>query len=118
MSFKVAINGFGRIGRIFLRTAYKTPGIEIVAINDITDAKTLAHLLKYDSIFGIFAEDVSHGDGFIQVGDKQDQGLGDQEPRGTALEGAGHRPGGRVHRTVHQASRCREASARPAPKKC
>ena len=57
MSIKVAINGFGRIGRNFLRTAYKTPGIEIVAINDITDAKTLAHLLKYDSIFGIFSED-------------------------------------------------------------
>ncbi len=49
-----------------MRTAYKTPGIEIVAINDITDARTLAHLLKYDSTFGIFAEDVSHGDGFIQ----------------------------------------------------
>lgn len=68
MSFNVAINGFGRIGRLFLRTAYKTPGIEITAINDITDAKTLAHLLKYDSVFGIFQEEVSHGDGFIQVG--------------------------------------------------
>ena len=68
MSYKVAINGFGRIGRNFLRTAYKTPGIEIVAINDITDTRTLAHLLKYDSTFGIFAEDVGHGDGFIQVG--------------------------------------------------
>ena len=68
MSYKVAINGFGRIGRLFLRTAYKTPGIEIVAINDITDTRTLAHLLKYDSTFGIFTEDVSHGEGFIQVG--------------------------------------------------
>jgi len=71
MSFKVAINGFGRIGRNFLRTAYKTPGIEIVAINDITDTRTLAHLLKYDSTFGIFAEDVGHGDGFIQVGTRK-----------------------------------------------
>jgi len=71
MSFKVAINGFGRIGRNFLRTAYKTPGIEIVAINDITDTRTLAHLLKYDSTFGIFAEDVGHGDGFIQVGSRK-----------------------------------------------
>jgi glyceraldehyde 3-phosphate dehydrogenase len=68
MSYKVAINGFGRIGRNFLRTAHKTPGIEIVAVNDITDTRTLAHLLKYDSTFGIFAEDVGHGDGFIQVG--------------------------------------------------
>jgi len=71
MSFNVAINGFGRIGRLFLRTAYKTPGIDITAINDITDARTLAHLLKYDSIFGTFPETVGHGDGFIQVGEKK-----------------------------------------------
>ncbi|MCU0237114.1 MAG: type I glyceraldehyde-3-phosphate dehydrogenase [Acidobacteria bacterium] len=71
MSFKVAINGFGRIGRLFLRTAYRTPGMEIAAINDITDARTLAHLLKYDSVFGIFQEQVSHGDGFIQVGTRK-----------------------------------------------
>ena len=71
MSMKVAINGFGRIGRLFYRTAYLTPGIEILAINDITDAKTLAHLLKYDSIFGIFPENVTYGDGFIQVGEKK-----------------------------------------------
>jgi glyceraldehyde 3-phosphate dehydrogenase len=71
MSIKVAINGFGRIGRIFLRTAWNTPAIEIVAINDITDTKTLAHLLKYDSTFGAFAEEVGHGDGFIQVGGRK-----------------------------------------------
>ncbi|MEI6613335.1 MAG: type I glyceraldehyde-3-phosphate dehydrogenase [Chrysiogenales bacterium] len=68
MKIKVAINGFGRIGRLFLRTAYNSAGMEILAINDITDARTLAHLLKYDSIFGIFSENVSHGEGFIQVG--------------------------------------------------
>lgn len=71
MSYKVAINGFGRIGRLFLRTAYQTPQLDIVAINDIADAKTLAHLLKYDSVFGILAEDVSHGDGFISVAGKK-----------------------------------------------
>ncbi len=71
MSIKIAINGFGRIGRLFLRTAYKTAKLDIVAINDITDPKTLAHLLKYDSVFGIFSEDVGHGDGFIQVGAKK-----------------------------------------------
>ena len=71
MSMKVAINGFGRIGRLFLRTAYLHPGIDIVAINDITDARTLAHLLKYDSVFGIFQENVDHGDGFIQIGEKK-----------------------------------------------
>ncbi len=67
MSYQVAINGFGRIGRLFLRTAYKTPGIEIAAINDIADTRTLAHLLKYDSTFGTFAEEVGHGEGFISV---------------------------------------------------
>jgi len=71
MSYKVAINGFGRIGRLFLRTAYQTPALDIVAVNDVTDAKTLAHLLKYDSVFGTFPENVSHGDGFIQVGAKK-----------------------------------------------
>jgi glyceraldehyde 3-phosphate dehydrogenase len=71
MSMKVAINGFGRIGRLFLRTAYRSPEMEIAAINDITDARTLAHLLKYDSIFGIFPENVTHGDGFIKVGEKK-----------------------------------------------
>jgi glyceraldehyde 3-phosphate dehydrogenase len=53
MPVKVGINGFGRIGRNIFRAALNDPGVEIVAVNDITDPKTLAHLLKYDSIFGI-----------------------------------------------------------------
>ncbi|MBM3297331.1 MAG: type I glyceraldehyde-3-phosphate dehydrogenase [Candidatus Aminicenantes bacterium] len=58
MSIKVGINGFGRIGRNFYRAAFKDPAVEVMAVNDITDAKTLAHLLKYDSILGVFAADV------------------------------------------------------------
>ena len=58
MSIKIGINGFGRIGRNFYRAAYKDPALEIVAVNDITDAKTLAHLLKYDSVMGRFSEEV------------------------------------------------------------
>ena len=54
MSVKVGINGFGRIGRNLLRSAINNPEIEFVAVNDLTDAKTLAHLLKYDSIIGTF----------------------------------------------------------------
>ncbi len=54
MALRVAINGFGRIGRMVFRAALKEKGIEIVAINDLTDAKTLAHLLKYDSVHGTF----------------------------------------------------------------
>ena len=49
---KVGINGFGRIGRNVLRAALNNPDIQIVAINDLTDSKTLAHLLKYDSLLG------------------------------------------------------------------
>jgi glyceraldehyde 3-phosphate dehydrogenase len=58
MAVKVGINGFGRIGRNIFRTCKGHPDIQIVAINDITDAKTLAHLLKYDSTFGIYDGDV------------------------------------------------------------
>lgn len=58
MSVRVAINGFGRIGRNFLRTSKGCKDFEIVAINDLTDAKTLGHLLKYDSVHGIFNADV------------------------------------------------------------
>ncbi|MDI6729828.1 MAG: type I glyceraldehyde-3-phosphate dehydrogenase [Thermodesulfovibrionales bacterium] len=71
MAIRVAINGFGRIGRNFLRTCKGYSGIEIVAINDLTDAKTLAHLLKYDSVHGIFDADVKAGDGFITVDGKE-----------------------------------------------
>jgi len=52
MAVKVAINGFGRIGRLAFRQMFQAPGYEIVAINDLTDPKMLAHLLKYDSSQG------------------------------------------------------------------
>lgn len=68
---RVAINGFGRIGRNVFRASFKNPEIDIVAINDITDARTLAHLLKYDSVFGIFEEDVKYGDDYIEVAGKR-----------------------------------------------
>jgi len=58
MSAKVAINGFGRIGRAFFRAAYQQPGIEIVAINDLVDVPTLVHYLKYDSVHGCFNHEI------------------------------------------------------------
>jgi glyceraldehyde 3-phosphate dehydrogenase len=70
MPVKVGINGFGRIGRNLFRAALNDPGIDIVAVNDITDPKTLAHLLKYDSIFGIFGAEVSFAGDFITVNGK------------------------------------------------
>lgn len=63
MTVKIGINGFGRIGRNFLRAAKdRGADLEFVAVNDITDARTLAHLLKYDSIFGRFGREVTHDD--------------------------------------------------------
>ncbi len=70
MAIKVGINGFGRIGRNVFRAAYKNPKVEIVAVNDITDAKTLAHLLKYDSVLGIFAGKVEAKENEIVVDGK------------------------------------------------
>ena len=67
MPVKVAINGFGRIGRNFFRTALGDSSIEIVAVNDITDAKTLAHLLKYDSILGNLPNKIQSSDDEIRV---------------------------------------------------
>ena len=62
MTLKIAINGFGRIGRIVFREALKQEEIEIVAVNDLTDAAMLAHLLKYDSVHGVFDAEVSSDD--------------------------------------------------------
>ena len=70
MPVKVGINGFGRIGRNIFRTALGDPAIEIVAVNDITDSKTLAHLLKYDSVLGNLPNKVSHTDDSISVDGK------------------------------------------------
>ena len=70
MALRVAINGFGRIGRSVLRAAIQDQGFEFVAINDLTDAKTLAHLLKYDSVHGIFPGEVSVDGDQIMVNGK------------------------------------------------
>ncbi len=80
MSVKVAINGFGRIGRNVLRAAQNTSEFEIVAINDLTSPQTLAHLLKYDSIHGVLAADVSASGGAIQVGGKTIKVFSERDP--------------------------------------
>ena len=70
MAIKVGINGFGRIGRNIYRAAMDDPGLEFVAVNDITDPRTLAHLLKYDSILGNLTAEVGWGEDFIKVNGK------------------------------------------------
>src|SRR5580692_7132400 len=70
MPVKVGINGFGRIGRNIMRSTLGDPAIEVVAVNDITDPKTLAHLLKYDSILGNLPNHVTHSGDSIAVDGK------------------------------------------------
>jgi glyceraldehyde 3-phosphate dehydrogenase len=67
VAIKVGINGFGRIGRLVFRACHGDPDIEIVGVNDLTDAATLAHLLKYDSVHGRFAGDVGSTDDALVV---------------------------------------------------
>lgn len=81
MAIKVGINGFGRIGRNFFRTCINDKNIDIVAVNDLTDPKTLAHLLKYDSILGIFAAEVSHTEDSIVVNGKTIKVLKVKDPK-------------------------------------
>jgi glyceraldehyde 3-phosphate dehydrogenase len=80
MSIKVGINGFGRIGRNIFRAAAADPEIEFLAVNDITDAKTLAHLLKYDSVLGPFKGDVKATDDALIVDGKKVKVLAVKDP--------------------------------------
>jgi glyceraldehyde 3-phosphate dehydrogenase len=80
MSLKVAINGFGRIGRNFFRASKGVTDFEIVAINDLTDAATLAHLLRYDSVHGPFKADVKVGQGSLIVDGKEIKVLVETSP--------------------------------------
>jgi len=80
MSVKVGINGFGRIGRLVFRAAMNEPDIEIVAVNDITDARTLAHLLKYDSVHGVLPEDVIVEDNRFTVAGKTVKVTAERDP--------------------------------------
>ncbi len=76
----VAINGFGRIGRVFFRIAFENPHINIVAINDITDSKTLAHLLKYDSVHRKFNAEVKHDTNHLYVNGKEIKIFASKDP--------------------------------------
>ena len=80
MKTKIAINGFGRIGRPALKIALEKENLEVVAINDLTDDKTLAHLLKYDSLYGIYLKDVQAGNGEIIIDGKRIKSLTEPDP--------------------------------------
>jgi len=87
MAIKVGINGFGRIGRNIFRTAINDSNLEFVAVNDLTDPKTLAHLLKYDSILGNLPHNISAGQDCIKVDSKSIRGCAGSD---------------RVHRPLHR----------------
>jgi glyceraldehyde 3-phosphate dehydrogenase len=80
MAVRVGINGFGRIGRQVFRIGYRNPNLEFVAINDLTDAKTLAHLLKYDSVHRTMQGDVAVQDGSIVVDGKAIKIVSERDP--------------------------------------
>ena len=81
MSIKIGVNGFGRIGRNFFRAARKKGAdLQFVAVNDITDPKTLAHLLKYDSVHGVLDAEIKAGDDGISVDGKEFKVLAERDP--------------------------------------
>jgi glyceraldehyde 3-phosphate dehydrogenase len=89
MAIKVGINGFGRIGRNILRTALGDNNLEFVAVNDLTDAKTLAHLLKYDSVLGNLTHNVSAAGDFIHVDNRKVRVFAEKDPAKIDWESVG-----------------------------
>lgn len=81
MAVKIAINGFGRIGRHVFKIAFEKSDMEVVAINDLTDAKTLAHLLKYDSIYGRYSKSIGVEDGAIVIDGKKIKISSERDPK-------------------------------------
>ena len=86
MATRVGINGFGRIGRNFFRAQQALDAeLEIVAVNDLGDAKTMAHLLRYDSTLGPFPGEVELGDGTITAGGETMKMLSERDPGGAPV---------------------------------
>ena len=126
MAIRVGINGFGRIGRNFFRAQQQLGAdIEIVALNDLGDAKTMAHLLKYDSVLGPFAGDVELGDGVITRRRREDEDALRARPGGAAVGRPRRRRRARVdrassptataRRSTSTRARRRSSSPRPRP---
>ena len=80
MSVKVAINGFGRIGRLVFKALQDDKDVEVVAINDLTDTRTLAHLLKYDSVHGRYPVPVYQDGEYLVAGDRRVKVLEERDP--------------------------------------
>ena len=117
MPVRVAINGFGRVGRCFLRSAYEQDAnIEVVAINDLVEAPTLAHLLQYDSVFGRFPGKVAVENGGIAIVGTDDPHVRRNRPERAAVGRARRRRRDRVDRAIPHPRRRREHLAAGARK--
>ena len=113
MAVKVGINGFGRIGRNVLRTALGDKEIDFVAVNDLTDTETLAHLLKYDSILGNLEEEISHTENTHQGRRRRVSRLLREGPGQDSLGGGRRRNRDRIHRSIYRQGEGRGPPARP-----
>src|ERR1051326_5519677 len=89
MAVKVGINGFGRIGRNIFRTDLEDKDIQFVAVNDITDTNTLAHLLKYDSVLGNLHHQIAASNGAIKVKDEELRVFSERDPSAIPWESVG-----------------------------
>src|SRR5262245_65834589 len=107
MGVRVGVNGFGRIGRVFFRAALQAPEIEVVAVNDLADAKTLAHLLKYDSVHGILAGEVQHKGEAIFVNGREVRVCSAKDPATLPWGEMG------VHIVVESTDVCRDTASSP-----
>ncbi len=116
MAVKIGINGFGRIGRNVLRTALADKNLDFVAVNDLTDPKTLAHLLKYDSILGNLPHKITAGADSISIDGKVIKVFKEKGPRCPALGLRRSSGRNRIHRPVHRRHRRPQTSARQREK--
>ena len=110
MTIKVGINGFGRIGRLAFRRIQDVAGIEVVAINDLTDAKMLAHLLKYDTTQGRFNGTVEVHEGSFNVNGKEVKVLANRNPEENRSRGQG----GNAHCAIRRQCKRQCRTVRPA----
>ena len=110
MAVKVGINGFGRIGRNVLRASLNDPNLEFVAVNDLTDPKTLAHLLKYDSILGNLKQEISAGTDSIKIDGRTIKVFAEKDPAKLPWESVGAQVV--LHGALHRRKRCQETHAR------
>ena len=113
---KVAINGFGRIGRSAFRILDQRSDVEVVAINDVFDDAALMYLLRYDTVMGPFKGPLALEDGCLVTAHGRTRMLSVKDPTALAVEGARRRRGDRGHRQVQDAASSSRSTSRRVPR--